>query len=380
MSEPRTLWVALGARRYPIDIGAGLLCADGPLAGRIAGSRALVVSNETVAARWLPALREALPALRLSEVLLPDGERYKTLETVTRIYDALLDNGHHRDTTVIALGGGVVGDMAGFAAATYQRGVACAQVPTTLLSQVDSAVGGKTGVNYSSSTARRDDASAPLPSGGKNMVGAFHQPVCVLADVALLATLPEREFRAGLAEVVKYGLIADAPLFEWLEARATALNQHAPDLLAEAVFRSCANKARVVEADERESGARALLNLGHTFGHAIERAQRYRGCLHGEAVAIGMSLAARLSESLGYLAAAQRERIERLLLRLALPVALPAGLSTDALLDAMAADKKILHNRLRFVLLRGIGEATLDAAVDPRCVRAVLDTAVSRAG
>ena len=347
------------------------MAAGGPLAGRLAGDSALVVSNETVAARWLPALRAALGPVRLTEILLPDGERHKTLATVARLYDALLAGGHHRDATVVALGGGVVGDVAGFAAATYQRGVAFAQVPTTLLAQVDAAVGGKTGVNY--------DGPETAPGGGKNMVGAFHQPVCVLADVDVLASLPDREFRAGLAEAVKYGLIADAPMFEWLESRAAALRPDAPDALAELVRRSCANKLRLVERDEREAGQRALLNLGHTFGHAIERVQGYRGCLHGEAVAIGMALAARLSESLGWLDAARRERVERLLDRLGLSVRLPAGIAADALLDAMAGDKKIRAGGLRLVLLRDIGAAELVSGVAPQKLRAVLDDAVARA-
>ena len=367
---PRTVWAELGRRRYPIHIGSGLLAAGGPLAERLAGDSVLVVSNETVAARWLPALREALGPVRRTEALLPDGERHKTLDSVSRLYDALLAGGHHRDVTVVALGGGVIGDIAGFAAATYQRGVAFAQVPTTLLAQVDAAVGGKTGVN-------RD---GPGGSGGKNMVGAFHQPVCVIADVDTLASLPEREFRAGLAEVVKYGLIADAELFAWLESHAATLRADAPAPLAEAVRRSCENKARIVERDEREAGARALLNLGHTFGHAIERLEGYRGCLHGEAVSIGTALSARLSEALGWLDRARRERVERLLGRLGLPVALPAGISADALLGAMASDKKIRAGRLRLVLLRDIGSAELSADVAEKTLRTVLDDAVARAG
>ena len=366
-TAPRTLQVSLGERSYPIHIGSGLLSADGPLAGRLAGRSVLVVSNQTVASRCLPALREALGPVRLTETLLLDGERYKTLGTVSRVYDALVTDKHHRDVVVVALGGGVIGDIAGFAAATYQRGVDFVQVPTTLLAQVDSSVGGKTGVNYDG------------PGGGKNMVGAFHQPICVLADVDVLVSLPEREFRAGLAEVVKYGLICDAPLFAWLESCAADLCPQAPALLAEAVHRSCANKARLVERDEREAGDRALLNLGHTFAHAIERVQAYRGCLHGEAVAIGMALAARLSEALGWLDAAQRERIERLLGRLGLPVALPAGISTEALLDAMAADKKVRAGRLRLVLLNGIGAACLTSEAPAALLRETLDAAATRA-
>ena len=267
------LEVDLGARSYPILIGAGLLSRGGILAPWLRGKRAMVVTNRTVAPFYLDALLEALGDVRADVLQLEDGERFKTLDSYSRIVDAMLESRHDRSTTVVALGGGVVGDIAGFAAATYQRGVSCIQAPTTLLAQVDSSVGGKTAVNH------------PL---GKNMIGAFHQPICVLADTDTMATLPEREYRAGLAEVLKYGVIRDASFFSWLEVNAPALLRKDSDAVARAVRTSCATKAAVVAEDERESGLRAILNFGHTFGHALETLTRYERLLHGEAVAIGM--------------------------------------------------------------------------------------------
>ncbi|MCY4563240.1 MAG: 3-dehydroquinate synthase, partial [Gammaproteobacteria bacterium] len=270
------LEVELGVRSYPILIGAGLLGRAGILAPFLAGNQVMVVTNRTVAPLYLKALRSALGDVRADVFELDDGETFKTLENYSRIIDALLDRRHNRSTTVVALGGGVVGDIAGFAAATYQRGVRCIQVPTTLLAQVDSSVGGKTAVNH------------PL---GKNMIGAFHQPGCVLADTDTLATLPEREYRAGLAEVLKYGIIWDESFFSWMETSASALLSRQTDAVAHAIRTSCATKAQVVAADERESGMRAILNFGHTFAHAIETLTGYGRLLHGEAVAIGMALA-----------------------------------------------------------------------------------------
>ncbi|ROR34118.1 3-dehydroquinate synthase [Inmirania thermothiophila] len=358
MSARTTLTVRLGGGRdYPIHIGAGILGEAELLRPHLPGRQVMVVTNETVAPLYLDALAPALEGLERREVVLPDGEAHKTLATVAGIWDALLDAGFHRTATVLALGGGVVGDIAGFAAACYQRGVAFVQVPTTLLAQVDSSVGGKTGVNH------------PL---GKNMIGAFHQPRCVLADVATLDTLPERELRAGLAEVIKYGLIRDPDLFAWLEARMPALLARERRALVEAVAHSCRNKAAVVAADEREAGQRALLNLGHTFGHAIERVLGYGIWLHGEAVAAGMVLAARLSVEMGWLEPAALERIVALLEAAGLPTAPPREADGGAMLEAMGLDKKVADGRWRLVLLRGIGRAVVTDAFDRNALERLL--------
>jgi 3-dehydroquinate synthase len=289
-------------------------------------------------------------------VILPDGEQHKTLAVLSRIYDKLLEDKHNRTTTLIALGGGVVGDMTGYAAASYQRGVNFIQIPTTLLSQVDSSVGGKTGVNH------------PL---GKNMIGAFHQPQCVIADINTLATLPPRELSAGLAEVIKYGLIGDKGFYGWLEANMAGLIACDQLLLSEAIFRSCANKAKVVASDEKESGIRAILNLGHTFGHAIETAQGYGNWLHGEAVATGMLLAADLSARMGWVDASEVTRLKLLLQLAQLPV-IPPPMSCEQFLTLMAVDKKVLDGRLRLVLLKQIGEAVITSEVAEAEVRAML--------
>ena len=293
----RTLEVDLGDRSYPIYIGSDLL-GDTELYRRHLNSRqVMIVTNETVAPLYLKRVQEALSEFQTASVILPDGEAYKNLETWNLIFDALLGNRFNRSCTLVALGGGVIGDMTGFAAACYQRGVAFIQVPTTLLAQVDSSVGGKTGVNH------------PL---GKNMIGAFHQPRCVIADTASLNTLEQRELSAGLAEVIKYGLIDDPEFFGWLEGNMPRLCERDAKALAHAIERSCRNKARVVAADEREAGQRALLNLGHTFGHAIETGVGYGGWLHGEAVGAGMCMAARLSQRLGWLSAQDLARVEAL--------------------------------------------------------------------
>jgi len=341
-----TLQVDLGDRSYPIYIGPGLLDDAALLARHVPRGRVAIVSNSTVAPLYLDRVRAALGERVAAVQVLPDGEQFKTLETIAAIYDALLEARCDRHTTVIALGGGVVGDMAGFAAATYQRGVPFLQLPTTLLAQVDSSVGGKTGVNH---------------PRGKNMIGAFHQPCCVIADTGTLSTLPEREFAAGLAEVIKYGLIGDLPFLVWLQGNIGALRRRESGALIEAVRRSCENKARVVAADEREEGARALLNFGHTFGHAIETATGYAGLLHGEAVAIGMVLAAELSARLGWVQAADAQTVRELLRAAGLPVDPPAGLSVEQFLDLMAADKKVAGGRIRLVLLRALGDATVTA-------------------
>ncbi len=353
-----TLTVELGERSYPIYIGDGLLARSDLLRNHLRGRQVLIVSNETVAPLYLPALKALLPDRQVAEKVLPDGEQYKTLATLNDIFDALLTLRFDRGCTLVALGGGVVGDIAGFAAACYQRGVDYIQVPTTLLAQVDSSVGGKTAVNH------------PL---GKNMIGAFHQPRCVLADTATLNTLPDREFSAGLAEVVKYGLIGDASFFDWLEQRLDALLARDPELLAQAIARSCGCKADIVAADEREGGVRALLNLGHTFGHAIETGLGYGTWLHGEAVATGMVLAAALSARLGWLPAVEAERVGCLLKRAGLPVAAPAELGSADFLRVMAVDKKVRAGRLRLVLLKAIGRAVIADDVDQALIAQVLD-------
>ncbi len=354
----QTLQLELGERSYPIYTGAGLLSEADLWRSHIAGSQACIVTNETIAPLYLSQLQSSLAGLAtLSTVILPDGEQYKTLDVLSRIFDTLLEDGHNRNTTLIALGGGVVGDMTGFAAASYQRGAHFIQMPTTLLAMVDSSVGGKTGVNH------------PL---GKNMIGAFYQPRCVVADTELLSSLPPRELAAGIAEVIKYGLICDAPFYDWLEANIDALVARDPAVMAEAIHRSCVNKAQVVAEDEREGGRRAILNLGHTFGHAIEAAQGYGSWLHGEAVAVGMLLAAQLSARLGWLAQAEVGRLRALLERAGLPVAVPADMAVDQYLSLMARDKKVLDGRLRLVLLRGLGEAVVTSEVARADIEAVL--------
>jgi 3-dehydroquinate synthase len=339
----KTLTVDLGDRSYPIYIGSRLL-TDGELLRRhLRGRQAIIVTNTTVAPLYLATLREALgDAYRVSEVLLPDGEEHKTLGVLERIFDTALAEGHNRSTTVIALGGGVVGDMAGFAAASYQRGVGFIQVPTTLLAQVDSSVGGKTAVNH------------PL---GKNMIGAFYQPQGVVIDTDVLHTLPEREFAAGLAEVIKYGLICDARFFAWLQEHRDDLAARDAKVIAEAIERSCAAKARVVAADEREGGIRAILNLGHTFGHAIEAAQGYGAWLHGEAVAAGMVLAVRFSVQRGWVEPAIDDQLCAWLDSFGLPIRPPTDMTVDTWLEHMGRDKKVIDGQLRLVLLAGLGDA-----------------------
>lgn len=340
-----TLHVELGERSYPVYIGRDLLSDPQLLVRHIAGSQVVVVSNETVAPLYMPRIVAALGEQKLvTEVILPDGERYKNLDTLSTIFDQLLSAGHNRSTTLVALGGGVVGDLTGFAAACYQRGVNFVQIPTTLLAQVDSSVGGKTGVNH------------PL---GKNMIGAFYQPQAVIIDTNTLHTLPPRELAAGLAEVVKYGLICDEPFYRWLQENMPKLLAREEAALAEAVERSCANKARVVAADEREGGLRAILNLGHTFGHAIETAQGYGEWLHGEAVAVGMLLAVGLSARRGWVPPAEVAELRRLLLAMSLPVEPPADMSPERFLELMGRDKKVVDGRLRLVLLAAVGEACL---------------------
>ena len=347
----RTLQVALGDRSYPIHIGSPLLGDSALLRPHIGGAQVMVVSNEVVAPLYMQALLSSLHGLEVRQMVLPDGEAHKTLATLETIIDALLAARFSRDCTLIALGGGVVGDVTGFAAACFQRGVDFIQIPTTLLAQVDSSVGGKTAVNH---------------PRGKNMIGAFHQPVCVLADTTTLATLPPRELRAGLAEVIKYGLIRDPGFHEWLEQELDALLAGDRDATTHAVERCCRNKAEVVAADERESGERALLNLGHTFGHAIEAALGFGEWLHGEAVAAGLCLAAELSRRLGLLELQDVIRVRRLVERAGLPTRPPASLSAAQLISLMAVDKKARGGHLRFVVMEAIGRArvTSDVAAD----------------
>jgi 3-dehydroquinate synthase len=340
-----TLNVNLGTRSYPILIAGGLLTRPEVFQQHLQARELLIVSNTTVAPLYLATLAASLGRRRAVEVILPDGEAHKTLGNAARVLDVLVANRLARDCAVLALGGGVVGDLAGFAAACYQRGVDFVQLPTTLLAQVDSAVGGKTGVNHAS---------------GKNLIGAFHQPVLVVSDTATLATLPARELRAGLAEVIKYGLIADAALFEWLENHLGELLTGDPAALAHIIRRSCEIKAAVVGRDEREQGERALLNLGHTFGHAIESATAYRQWLHGEAVGAGLVMAASMSAACGHLAPAEADRVRRLIERAGLPTRI-AGVSPEAALGHMRIDKKVLGGRLRLVLLRKIGDAFVTA-------------------
>ncbi len=351
----RTINVELGERSYPIVIGSGLLGGNFDLNEYLAGGDCLIVSNETVAPIYLDKLKANLAHSAARTIELPDGEEHKTVETASLVLDALVASGANRDTTVIALGGGVVGDIAGFAAACYLRGVAFIQVPTTLLAQVDSSVGGKTGVNHPQ---------------GKNLIGAFHQPQIVLIDTSTLSTLPPRELRAGLAEVIKYGAIADAGFFAWLEENIAALLELEPAAVAYAVQRSCELKADIVAEDEREAGRRALLNFGHTFGHAIEHCLGYGEWLHGEAVAAGMAMAAELSG----IDSGELDRLQNLLAATGLP-ANPPNVGGQAMLDAMGMDKKVLKKQLRFVLLSELGHAHVSSNVNQSRLEQVLGAA-----
>jgi len=358
----QTLNVALGERAYPIHIGRDLLARAELILPHLKTRRVAIVTNDVVGPLYLDVLRGALEAagVRVSAVVLPDGEAHKDWSTLNLIFDMLLAERCERSTTLVALGGGVVGDMGGFAAACYQRGMPFIQIPTTLLAQVDSSVGGKTAINH------------PL---GKNMIGAFYQPRLVLADIDTLSTLPDRELSAGLAEVIKYGLIRDPAFLEWLEAELEALRARDPQALAYAIERSCRNKAEVVAADETEQGERALLNLGHTFGHAIETGLGYGEWLHGEAVAAGTMMAAELSCRLGWLQREDIERIAALFVRAGLPVWGPK-LGAARYLELMAHDKKVEAGKLRLVLLREVGRAVIHgeaaaediaAAIEARC-------------
>lgn len=353
-----TVSVALGRRSYAIHIGAGLLARAELITTKLPQNKVVIITNTTIAPLYLEPLSGALAARGVSvvSVLLPDGEAHKNWDTLNKIYDALIENRCERKTTLVALGGGVIGDLAGFAAATYQRGVPYVQVPTTLLAQVDSAVGGKTAINH------------PL---GKNMIGAFYQPLTVITDTDTLATLPAAELAAGLAEVIKYGLIRDAGFFDWLEANIDRLMAREPEALAYAIERSCSSKAEIVTLDEREVGLRALLNYGHTFGHAIEAGLGFGTWLHGEAVAAGMVLAARLSQRIGLIEGRDVARIVGVLARAKLPVKAPE-LGVEQYLELMGHDKKVEGGRNRFVLLKRLGEAFVTDRVPPEALAEVL--------
>jgi len=358
--EPRRVDVALGERSYPILIGRGLLDDISRLRALVDAPEVMVVSNRTVAPLYLDRLTAAFSDRRVASACLPDGEQEKQLEPLLPVFDTLLVNGFSRDCQVVALGGGVIGDLAGFVAATYQRGVGFVQVPTTLLAMVDSSVGGKTGVNH---------------PRGKNMIGAFHQPRAVIADLTVLDTLPQRELRAGMAEVIKYALLGDAEFLAWLEANLDAAMARDSATLAAIVERCCRNKAAIVAADEREAGQRALLNLGHTFGHAIEAARGYGDWLHGEAIAAGQCMAARLSARLGWIDDRDRDRAIALIERAGLPTRAPADIGAERFREFMGRDKKNRDGTLRLVLLKGLGQATVSADYDRDALTATLEAA-----
>jgi 3-dehydroquinate synthase len=344
-----TLNVDLGERAYPIYIGENLLVNKGLVEPHVVGHQVMIVSNETVAPLYLDKARAMFSSFQVHEIILPDGEQYKNLEVLNRIFNALLEQRFERKCTLVALGGGVIGDMTGFAAACYQRGVPFIQIPTTLLAQVDSSVGGKTGVNHEL---------------GKNMIGAFHQPLCVVADTDTLNTLDDRQLSAGIAEVIKYGLIRDLPFFEWLEENMQHLLTRDPEALAYAIERSCQNKAEVVAEDEKEAGVRATLNLGHTFGHAIEAGTGYGKWLHGEAVGTGMLMAADLSQRMGRLTEQDVHRIDNIIDAARLPTRSPLNMDYAKFMKYMEVDKKVEGGNIRLVLLDAIGKAFITSDYD----------------
>lgn len=360
----KTLHVNLGTRSYPIHIGTGLLDNPELIRPHIQGQEVMVVTNETIAPLYLKRTLALLDGYDVATVILPDGEQYKTLDTLNLVFDALLKKHFTRRCTLIALGGGVIGDITGYAAASYQRGVNFIQIPTTLLAQVDSSVGGKTGVNHAL---------------GKNMIGAFHQPQCVIADTETLNTLDDRQLSAGLAEIIKYGLINDADFFAWLEQNMPGLLARDPDALAYAIERSCHDKAEIVAADERESGVRALLNLGHTFGHAIETGTGYGNWLHGEAVGCGMWMAAELSHQHGWFTQTELDRTRDIIVKAKLPIEPPASMSSEQFLDIMAVDKKNLEKKIRLVLMKGIGKSFISVDFDNALLKELLEKKLATA-
>lgn len=350
--------VELGERSYPIRIGSGLLRSQS-LSEFLAGSQALVVTNETIAPLYLQLILDnfATGGITADSLVLPDGERFKNLDTLNKIFDCLTEHRHNRTTTLVALGGGVIGDMTGFAAACYQRGVNFVQLPTTLLAQVDSSVGGKTAVNH---------------AAGKNLIGAFCQPRAVIVDTDILKTLPDREYSAGMAEVIKYGLIADLDFLDWLEQNIEKLMQRDEETIARAIAVSCEIKARVVAADETEQGVRAILNLGHTFGHAIEAFQQYKDWLHGEAVGAGMVMATELSMRMGNISEQDYVRAKKLISAAGLPTEPPKNIPRNDFLHLMGLDKKVLNGQLRLVLLKSLGEAMVTSEFPMDKLEAVL--------
>lgn len=355
------LIVQLGLRSYPIHIGSGEILLSS-FSQYVRGKKVLIVTNDAIAPLYLDLIKGQLTDKQVDIVILPDGEQFKNIESLNLIFDRLLEAKHDRKTTLIALGGGVVGDMTGFAAACYQRGVAFIQIPTTLLAQVDSSVGGKTAVNH------------PL---GKNMIGAFYQPQAVVIDTDTLDSLPDREFHAGLAEVIKYGLIADLGFLQWLEENHQLLLQRDKQALVYAIKCSCENKARVVSADETEQGVRAILNLGHTFGHAIETFQAYKGWLHGEAVAAGMVMAAEMSQIAGFIDKSEVLRIRQLLTACGLPDAPPSAMNGEDFMNLMVRDKKVLDGQLRLVLLKELGQAIVTSEFKPEWLQVTLQRTCS---
>ena len=359
----KVLNVALAERSYPIHIGLGLLDDAALLLQHLSNNQVAIVSNTTVAPLYMKKVAQPLrdKGIKVVEIILPDGEKYKNSETLNTIYDALIEARCERNTTLIALGGGVIGDLTGYAAATYLRGVPFIQIPTTLLSQVDSSVGGKTGINH---------------PRGKNMIGAFYQPQLVLIDIETLGTLPMRELSAGVAEVIKYGLIRDADFFSWLESNMSKLMELNENVVTEAVYRSCQNKADVVAADEKEAGERALLNLGHTFGHAIENAMGYGVWLHGEAVATGTIMAAKFSESMGWLNKSDVERIESIFINANLDKA-PPNLGVERYLELMGLDKKVQDGKIRLVLQKSIGQSVITSNYDQEKLNMVLGVGIA---
>ena len=353
-----SLNVELGERSYPILIGSNLFKDQKLIAPFLTKSRVVVVTNSVVGPLYLEKVKSFLGSHYHSSIILPDGEKHKTLESVELIYDHLLRGKYDRKTILVALGGGVVGDICGFAAATFQRGIRFVQIPTTLLALVDSSVGGKTGVNHSL---------------GKNMIGSFHQPQCVVADMTVLETLSEREVKAGLAEVIKYGLIGNEEFFDWLSKHSKELLGLNYEYLSETVHICCEAKANIVSADEKESGARALLNLGHTFGHAIETASGYGKFLHGEAVAIGMVMAADLSKRLGSLGSTEARKIRQVLeIDFGFSVIPPDEITANRYLELMSSDKKVEEGKIRFILLKAIGAAFIEHQVNEEILRETL--------
>ncbi|KAF3983729.1 MAG: 3-dehydroquinate synthase [Methylococcales symbiont of Hymedesmia sp. n. MRB-2018] len=353
----KQLCVELGEKSYPIYIGSNLLGQQTLMQKHIKSKQVLIVTNTTVSALYLEKVIKSLDTFQVETIELPDGEQYKSLEYLTKIFDLLLEQKYSRNATLLALGGGVIGDMGGFAAACYQRGIVFIQIPTTVLAQVDSSVGGKTGVNH------------PL---GKNMIGAFYQPQCVIADIDVLDTLDDRHLVAGIAEIIKYGLIRDLALFEWLEKNMSLLLARDKEALAYVIERSCINKAEIVAEDEFESGIRAILNLGHTFGHAIETGMGYGMYIHGEAVAIGMGYAADLSHRLGWISIQDVDRIIKLLKQAQLPVIPPKEMDVAQFVELMSVDKKNVDGKIRVILLEAIGKAALPISVDQQLLEQTL--------